>query len=202
MEILFTKTEQIHIMRKTVTAFAIAAIFTACTSKPNPTTDAISLMADTTSLNDSSWTEKSADFNLDGVNDTIVSGDGSRYVKLNTNRTITKTTTTTKTTIAATPGRKITRTKTTGSTGVTSTEGTSSGTQSSTGTTTSTPTVAKKKGWSNSAKGAVIGAGTGAAAGAIIGKNKVKSAVIGGVLGAGGGFVIGKILDKKADTSQ
>ncbi|MCW3114650.1 MAG: outer membrane protein [Segetibacter sp.] len=191
-------------MKKTITAFAIAAIFTACTSKPNPATDAASLMsADTISMNQNSLTEKTEDFNMNGVSDTIVSSDGSRYVKVDPNATVTKTVTTTRTTAAA-PARKTTRTKTTSSKGSTGTSaGTSgTGTESRTGTGTTTPTVAKKKGWSNSAKGAVIGAGTGAAAGAIIGKNKVKGAIIGGVLGAGGGFVIGKAIDKKAEKNQ
>ncbi|RYZ30106.1 MAG: glycine zipper 2TM domain-containing protein [Sphingobacteriales bacterium] len=61
------------------------------------------------------------------------------------------------------------------------------------------PVVApQKRGWSAKAKGAVIGAGTGAAAGAIINKrNRVAGAVIGGVLGAGAGTGIGAIIDKK-----
>jgi hypothetical protein len=58
--------------------------------------------------------------------------------------------------------------------------------------------VPEKKGWSAKAKGAVIGAGTGAAAGAIINKrNRVAGAIIGGVLGAGAGTGIGAIIDKK-----
>ncbi|GEO11447.1 YMGG-like glycine zipper-containing protein [Segetibacter aerophilus] len=189
-------------MRKTITAFAIAAIFTACTSKPNPATDAASLMStDTMSMDHNTSTDKSEDFTMNGVSDTIVSGDGSRYVKVDPNATVTKTvTTTTKTSTASAP-RRATTTKTRASTGSTGTSASTSGTgtESSTGTTTTTPTVAKKKGWSNSAKGAVIGAGTGAVAGAIIGKNKVKGAVIGGLAGAGGGFIVGKILDKKAE---
>ncbi|MCW3082297.1 YMGG-like glycine zipper-containing protein [Segetibacter sp.] len=188
-------------MRKTITAFAIAAIFTACTSKPKPATDAATLMStDTTSINNSS-NDKSEAFTMNGVSDTIVSGDGSRYVKVDPNATVTKTVTTTKVSTAAAPARKTTRTKTTTRTGGTGTSASTSGTgtESSTGTTTTTPTVAKKKGWSKAAKGAVIGAGTGAAAGAIIGKNKVKGAIIGGAAGAGGGFIIGKILDKKAE---
>lgn len=63
---------------------------------------------------------------------------------------------------------------------------------------TATTQPAEKKGWSKSAKGAVIGAGAGAAAGAIINKNdRVKGAVIGGVLGAGAGYGIGKVIEKK-----
>ncbi len=59
------------------------------------------------------------------------------------------------------------------------------------------PQPEKKKGWSNAAKGAVIGAGTGAIGGAIISKKKGMGAVIGGVVGAAGGYIIGKNIDKK-----
>jgi len=56
----------------------------------------------------------------------------------------------------------------------------------------------RKKGWSAKAKGAVIGAGTGAIAGAVInGRNRGVGALIGGVLGAGAGTGIGAIIDKK-----
>jgi hypothetical protein len=60
---------------------------------------------------------------------------------------------------------------------------------------TTTTTTTKKKGWSNVAKGAVIGAGVGAATGAIISKKKVQGAIIGGVAGAGVGAGTGAILD-------
>lgn len=61
----------------------------------------------------------------------------------------------------------------------------------------------RKKGWSAKAKGAVIGAGTGAAAGAIInGRNRAAGAVIGGVLGAAAGTGTGAIIDKKNGRNQ
>lgn len=56
-------------------------------------------------------------------------------------------------------------------------------------------TTAKKKGWSNTAKGAVIGAGVGAATGAIISKKKGQGAIIGGLAGAGIGAGTGAIID-------
>ena len=62
-----------------------------------------------------------------------------------------------------------------------------------------TPTVAvpaKKKGWSSAAKGAVIGAGTGAVAGALIDKNHGEGAIVGGLLGAGLGAGTGALIDK------
>ena len=82
-------------------------------------------------------------------------------------------------------------------------------TTSTSNSTNSTNTVAQapvaeqpaaKKGWSAKAKGAVIGAGTGAAAGAIINKrNRAAGAVIGGILGAGAGTGVGAVIDKKND---
>ncbi|SFM91310.1 YMGG-like Gly-zipper [Chitinophaga sp. YR627] len=61
---------------------------------------------------------------------------------------------------------------------------------------TATTTTEKKKGWSHTAKGAVVGAGTGAVTGAIINKNdRVKGAAIGTVVGAGAGAGIGAIVD-------
>ena len=72
----------------------------------------------------------------------------------------------------------------------------SSGTSSSSSSGTVATAPAKKEGWSKAAKGAVIGGVTGAAAGAVIGKN-AKGAIIGGVIGAGGGYIIGRSKDKK-----
>ncbi len=73
-------------------------------------------------------------------------------------------------------------------------------------TPSATAAPAKKKGWSSTAKGAVIGAGTGAVAGAIISKDKGKGAIIGGLIGAGVGAGAGAIIDKnkrkKADSTQ
>lgn len=55
----------------------------------------------------------------------------------------------------------------------------------------------KKKGWSKTAKGTVIGAGSGAVVGAAVSKKKGKGAIIGGVVGAGAGYIIGRNEDKK-----
>lgn len=66
--------------------------------------------------------------------------------------------------------------------------------------TTSQPAAEEpaKKGWSKTAKGAVVGGVVGAGAGAIINKkNRAAGAVIGGVVGAGAGAVIGNEMDKK-----
>jgi hypothetical protein len=62
----------------------------------------------------------------------------------------------------------------------------------------SLPAEPKKKGWSNTAKGAVIGAGVGAIGGAVISKDhRVKGAVIGGLIGAAAGAGTGILLDRK-----
>lgn len=62
----------------------------------------------------------------------------------------------------------------------------------------SSETTTQKKGWSKTAKGAVIGGVTGAAAGAVINKkNRGVGAVVGGVTGAAAGAVIGNEMDKK-----
>ncbi len=58
--------------------------------------------------------------------------------------------------------------------------------------------VKKKKRMSTPVKGALIGAGVGAATGAIVAKkNRVKGAVVGAVAGAGAGAVTGVIIDKR-----
>lgn len=55
-----------------------------------------------------------------------------------------------------------------------------------------------RRGWSNKAKGAVVGGVVGAVTGAAVSKDKKgKGAVIGGVIGAAGGYGVGAILDKK-----
>ncbi|HEY1166013.1 MAG TPA: glycine zipper domain-containing protein [Chitinophaga sp.] len=59
-----------------------------------------------------------------------------------------------------------------------------------------TAAPAKKKGWSHTAKGAVVGAGAGAITGAVVNKNdRVKGAAIGTIVGAGMGAGIGAIVD-------
>jgi hypothetical protein len=78
----------------------------------------------------------------------------------------------------------------------------SSRSSGSTGSTTmnseSSNAAQEKKGWSKTAKGAVIGGVVGAGAGAVINKkNRAAGAVVGGVVGAGAGAVIGHQKDKK-----
>ena len=56
---------------------------------------------------------------------------------------------------------------------------------------------AKKKGWSSTAKGAVIGAGVGAVTGVIVDGKKGEGAIVGGLIGAGTGAGVGAIIDGK-----
>lgn len=56
----------------------------------------------------------------------------------------------------------------------------------------------ERRGWSPQAKGAVIGAGSGAILGAVINRrNRAVGGVVGGVVGAGAGYAIGKHRDNK-----
>lgn len=71
-----------------------------------------------------------------------------------------------------------------------------------TSTTNEAPVAAKKKGWSQAAKGAVIGAGAGALGGILIDKKDGRGAIIGGVVGAGTGYVIGRAQDRKSGRVQ
>ena len=62
---------------------------------------------------------------------------------------------------------------------------------------TTTQAAPRRKGMSNTAKGALIGAGVGAATGAIVSKKKGTGAIIGGLAGAGVGAGTGAIIDEK-----
>lgn len=65
-----------------------------------------------------------------------------------------------------------------------------------------TSTPAKKKGWSDAAKGTAIGAGVGALGGVLIDKNNARGAIIGGLAGAGAGYAIGRAEDRKSGRVQ
>jgi uncharacterized protein YcfJ len=56
--------------------------------------------------------------------------------------------------------------------------------------------VKVKRGWSSRAKGALIGGGSGAVVGGLIGHG-VGGALIGGAAGAGGGYLIGRHRDRE-----
>ncbi|GEO10957.1 YMGG-like glycine zipper-containing protein [Segetibacter aerophilus] len=191
-------------MKSKLLAITMAAIFAACNSNPKTNTQTTTT-TDTTSLRNNSMADKGQVIELKGVSDTIVAGDGSRYVKVDPNQPAQNLAATTtppasvKTPTATThrsTAKKTTRSTGTRSSGGYSGRGSSGGGYSGAGT-ASAPVPAKKKGWSKAAKGAAIGAGTGAVAGAIISKKKGLGAVVGGVVGGAGGYIIGRNKDKK-----
>ncbi len=59
-----------------------------------------------------------------------------------------------------------------------------------------------RTGMSHKKKGTLIGAGAGAATGAVISKNKSKGAIIGGAVGAGAGYLHGRRKDKQDPTRK
>lgn len=193
-------------MKRKLFAIAITAILGACNSNPKTSTQTTTATtADTTSFRNNSFADKGQVIELKGVSDTIVTGDGNRYVKVDPNQPR-------QSNLASneTPALKVPRTTTHHSTtrsshsgsgsssGGYSGSGSSGGGYSGAGTSTATaPVATKKKGWSKAAKGAVIGAGAGAIAGAVISKKKGLGAVIGGVVGGAGGYIIGRNKDKK-----
>ncbi|OJV14667.1 MAG: hypothetical protein BGO21_18360 [Dyadobacter sp. 50-39] len=64
------------------------------------------------------------------------------------------------------------------------------------------PAARTKKKWSHTAKGAVVGAGTGAITGAIINKKRGEGALIGSLIGAGVGAGTGAIVDHSVKKRQ
>jgi hypothetical protein len=197
---------KLKIMKKTLFAIAVATVFTACHSNTSTKTneDTTRTLSYTDSMNNQSLlNDKANEVNLNGLSDTLITRDGSQYVKVDPNKAETP-----EVAPVAPVKSSTTRTRTrtrSGSSGSSGSSTANSGGSSSTGTspvysgteTASTPVPAKKKGWSKAAKGAAIGAGTGAVAGAIISKKKGVGAVVGGLIGAGGGYIIGRKADKK-----
>jgi hypothetical protein len=95
---------------------------------------------------------------------------------------------------APAPKPRATRPRASAASGGSTATGTGSGTGTDAGTAAA---PAKKKGISNTAKGAIIGGVAGAAGGAIINKkNRGAGALIGAVLGAGAGAVVGSQVKK------
>lgn len=203
-------------MKKILSILSITAILAACNSNPKTGNDtgASVTTTDTATANHNAFTDKASEVQLNGVNDTIVSNDGSTYVKVKPKDAETAparpAAVTKEKSVAHHTSTRTSRTSSTasgaGNAGAGGTATTDSGNKTvSTGTTgtsgtetsTTTTTTTKKKGWSKAATGAVIGAGTGAAAGAIISKKKGKGAIIGGIIGGAGGYILGRSKDKK-----
>ena len=101
-------------------------------------------------------------------------------------------------TVAAVVPATAVRTKTTTS-ARTAPHTTTSSSSSSTSSSESTNSAKAKKGWSKTAKGAVIGGVVGAGTGVIVNKkHRVTGGIVGGAVGAGAGAIIGNELDKKS----
>lgn len=180
-------------MTRKLLAITFAAIFAACNSNPKTSTETTtSLSGDTAGFRNNSMADQGQVIELKGVSDTIVTGSGDRYVKVDPNQPA-------QTVKTSTTPRRSTARRTTKSSGRSSSGGYSGSGNSGGGgygtQTASTPE--RKKGWSKAAKGAVIGAGAGAVGGAIISKKKGLGAVVGGVVGGAGGYIIGRNKDKK-----
>lgn len=68
---------------------------------------------------------------------------------------------------------------------------------------TTTTTQQEKKGWSDAAKGGVIGGAAGAGIGALIDKKKPgRGAIIGAAVGGGSGYAIGRKSDRESGRVQ
>jgi hypothetical protein len=160
----------ISVMKRIVPVVAIAAMFTACNSKPQQPevqNAQTTVNADTAGL--AQYQQWKAQNELANLN---------QY-----GQTTTAPTTQTKTVyVPQTRTRTVYRTAP------------SSGSMSS----SSANTAKAKTGMSKAAKGAIIGGVGGGVAGAVINKrNRVAGGVIGGILGAGVGYGIGRSKDKK-----
>lgn len=194
-------------MKKILSIFAVTAVFAACNNNPKTNADTAAAVpsADTATLNHNAFTDKAQEVQLNGVSDTIVGNDGNAYVKVKPKEAEIAPAPVEKSTVRSTTTARTKRASSAGtsrSAGASKSENStvSNGTAAGSGTettTTTTTTENKKKGWSKAAKGAVIGAGTGAAAGAIFSKKKGTGAIIGGVIGGAGGYIIGRSKDKK-----
>lgn len=194
-------------MKTKLLAIAVTTIFAACNSNPKTNTEtSTTTSVDSAGFRNNAAADRGQVIELKGVNDTIVTGDGSRYVKVDPNDAQ-------KQNLAASntpePAVNVPRTTTHSratahhrssgrrSSGGYSGRGSSGGYSGAGSETSNAPVAQRKRGWSKAAKGAVIGAGTGAVAGAIISKKKGLGAVIGGVVGGAGGYIIGRSKDKK-----
>lgn len=156
------------IMKKLFVTLSMVAVFAACNSKPKETVVVVDTMAiKQKAILDEQTRVKAAN----DEHDKLVTERNNLAAERNR---------------LAAERRRATRSENVGSSANTSSSGS--------GAASETPA---KKGWSDAAKGTVIGAGAGAIAGALIDKNHAQGALIGGVLGGGTGYVVGRAKDRK-----
>jgi hypothetical protein len=166
----FYKTKR-TMMKKLLMILSIATVFTACNSKPDNTAT-----VDTLAVKQRAVAEEQAK-----------ADEAARLKALDDERA----------NLAAERNRLASARRRVNSSG--------SSSSSNVGATTTAPATgsgtateeAKKKGWSDAAKGTAIGAAAGAIGGMLIDKNDARGALIGGVVGAGTGYVIGRAKDRK-----
>jgi hypothetical protein len=157
-------------MKKILSIFTMAVIFTACKSKMNTEVNKNIVLVDTTSLSKGNVLTDVGNHKF-VINDKAVT-DAAVYKP-----------------IASSP--KQTANKTVNNS---ATNNSNSATNSSMA---ATP-VKRDKGWSHAAKATAVGAGSGAILGAIVNKdNRGQGALIGTVIGAGTGYLIGRAQDRK-----
>lgn len=98
---------------------------------------------------------------------------------------------------ASSSSRSTARSSSSRSSGTYRSGGNSSGSGNS-GTVAQAPAPQRRKGMSHTAKGAIVGAASGAIIGAVANKkNRLGGGVVGGVIGAATGAGVGAIVDKK-----
>ena len=166
-------------MKKILSIFTIAVVFTACKSKTDSTlnTSKNMVLVDTTGLSKSNVLTDVGD-NKYVINDKGV-----------------KTPVSDKPMVVKPVGTSPQKTTTVNNSGSNNSSGGSGNSQP----TTAQAPVNQDKGWSDAAKGTAIGAGSGAILGAVLDKNnRAQGAVIGSAVGAGAGYIIGRHRDKKS----
>ncbi|MEO8174536.1 MAG: YMGG-like glycine zipper-containing protein [Sediminibacterium sp.] len=161
-------------MKKLFIALSMCAVFAACNNQPKETV----VVIDTTAIKQKAILEEQARVKADA--DAKALNDERAKLETERNR------------LAATRRRIASGSSSTASNPNVGTSANAPVTGSGTAT-----EVAKKKGWSDAAKGAAIGAGAGALGGILIDKNDARGAIIGGVVGAAGGYIIGRAKDRK-----
>jgi hypothetical protein len=164
-------------MKKLFVALSMVAVFASCNSKPKETV----VVIDTTAIKQKAILEEQARVKAEA--DAKALNDERAKLEAERNR------------LAATRRRIASGSGSGSSSASNPNVGTSANTPvTGSGTATEAP---KKKGWSDAAKGAVIGAGAGALGGVLLDKNDARGAIIGGVVGAAGGYIIGRAKDRK-----
>lgn len=203
-------------MKNLLLAFSIASIFAACNTEPKKD---LEVKTDMVPINTAGYTisNASTDVGNSGQQEEYIAPvrykSSTRTINKRNNNAISRERDNTGTVqqapvaantnnTATAPETKAPETVPVASTGTPSSDGKGETASAGTGN-TDTEKTTKKKGWSDAAKGAVIGGAAGAIGGAIInGKNRGVGAVVGAVIGAAGGYAIGRKRDKNKQENE